>query len=90
MFSTKRRKLKRLQNYLTILYNGDFPDGYITSHTNRIDCLVWLVAYYEGKGSSSPQELFEILISKSNPTIVECHWATTLWYWIYKERIYGF
>jgi hypothetical protein len=90
MFNTKKSKLKKLKGYLTILNEGYFPDGYIQTHQHRIACLEWLVEYYSGKTSSTPQEMFETLISKSTPTIGDCHWATTLWYWIHKGEIYGF
>jgi hypothetical protein len=90
MFCNKKSKLKKLKNYLTILNEGYFPDGYIETHQHRVACLEWLVAYYEGRAASTPQEMFEILISKPNPTIGDCRWVTTLWYWIYKGKIYGF
>jgi hypothetical protein len=90
MFNTKKRKLKKLQNYLTLVYDGVFPEGYVETHQHRIACLEWLVVYYEGRAASTPQNLFEILISKSNPTLGDCHWATTLWYWIHKGKIHGF
>ena len=90
MFNTKKRKLKKLKSYLTTLNEGYFPDGYIETHQHRITCLEWLVAYYEGKASSTPQRMFEMLIGTLNPTIAHCHWATTLWYWIHKGKIHGF
>lgn len=43
-----------------------------------------------GEKEYTPQQLFEILVSISHPTIAVCHWVTTLWYWIYKKEIYGF
>ena len=90
MFNTKKSKLKKLKGYLTTLNEEYFPDGYIETHQHRIACLEWLVGYYEGRAASTPQDLFEILISGSTPTLEECHWATTLWYWIHKGKIYGF
>ena len=90
MFNTKKRKLKKLQNYLTLIYAGVFPGGYLEENQSRVDCLEWLVSYYEGNITSTPLDMFEILISQPNPTVAECHWATTLWYWIYKDEIYGF
>ena len=91
MFNTKKRKLKKLNEFLNNLNNQtNWPDGYLEAHKNRIDCLNWLVAYYEGRAGVTPQQMFEIFVSKSNPTIADCHWATTLWYWIHKETIYGF
>jgi hypothetical protein len=91
MFNTKKRKLKKLNEFLDNLNNQiNWPDGYLETHTNRIDCLNWLVSYYEGRAAVTPQRMFEILIGVPNPTITDCHWATTLWYWIYKDEIYGF
>ena len=90
MFNTKKRKLRILQSHLDIIYNGIFPEEYLETHKNRINCLEWLVAYYEGRASATPQLMLEVYISKSNPTIADCHWATTLWYWIYKNEIYRF
>jgi len=90
MFSTKKNELQKLKSYLTLVNAGTFPKGYVETHQHRISCLEWLTSYYVGKAASTPQEMFEILISKSNPTLKDCHWATTLWYWIHKGKIYGF
>jgi hypothetical protein len=91
MFNTKKRKLKKLNQFLDNLNNQtNWPDGYLETHQNRINCLKWLVLYYEGESAATPQQLFEILIGVPNPTIADCHWVTTLWYWIYKKEIYGF
>jgi hypothetical protein len=90
MFNTKKRKLKKLQTYLTLIYADVFPAGYLEENQHRIACLEWLVAYYKGRAASTPQDLFEILIGTLNPTLEDCHWATTLWYWIHKDEIYGF
>jgi hypothetical protein len=43
---------RKLLNYREHLRNPKvpFPDGYLAYHKPEIDCLDWLIAYYEGRG----------------------------------------
>jgi hypothetical protein len=84
----KKRELKK---YLFRLENGTFPGDYIESHSNKIECLKWLIAYYEGRTVSSPKELLVSLINSFDETTPQkLEWIRMLYNWIYYKQIMGF
>lgn len=86
----KRDKIKK---YLDNLKNCTWNEGYIEYHQNKIDCLEWLLASYEGR-AGKPIELLESLMielpKETDDQRRKLDWIRILWNWIYKDRIFGF
>jgi len=101
MFKNKRKQLKRLKEYYNNIINpkSEYPKGYIESKKAQLMVLEWLIAYYEGRAASTPKELLEEFINRSdylnnNATNDEHHinyvYISMLYNWIYYNRITGF
>ena len=43
-----------------------FPDGYLEYHKTEIDCLDWLIAYYEGRAGNPKDYLESLMKIKAN------------------------
>lgn len=50
---------ERLMNHTRV----NLPENYLEYHKTEIDCLLWLIAYYENRTASSPKEYLESLIN---------------------------
>ena len=84
----EKRKLKK---YLHHLETGNFPDGYIEFHKHKIDCLKWIIGYYENR-AGNPKQLLEAMLSPYNPPPSQSNieWIKFLYYWVYYKQITGF
>lgn len=94
----EKRKLIAFRKILSNSYNK-FPEGYLESHQSRIECLDWLIGYYEGRTASNPKELLESMLKvccrhntyssyveemkSSTPTIIPMTEAEQLKRWIH-------
>ena len=83
-------KKRILKKHLYLLENGRFSDDYIEEHKNKLECLKWLIAYYEGRTASSPKEMLKALINSfKGITPEELEWIRMLYNWIYYKQIMG-
>lgn len=94
---SKKRKLRYLKKFLNNIENknNNFPEGYLESKQNRINCIKWLIAYYEGRAACKPKELLEATLHSYNGVNPEDIFRTydyvlILYYWIYHNEIVGF
>ena len=89
----KRKLTKEKQKLTKYLSNLEsIPDiEYLDRNKDKIDCLKWLVAYYEGRSGANPKELLESMLHPIK-TINCSHtdWIKILYYWHYYKRIVGF
>lgn len=85
----EKRKLKK---FLSKIENNNFSNEYLEYHKYKIDCLKWLISYYEGCTAGSPKEYFESILNDLENTYREgdADRLKVLYYWIYYKRIVGF
>jgi len=82
---------RKLIKFLSNLENNNFPDGYLDHHRDKIDCLKWLVASYEGRAGNA-KELLESMLNPIKTTNCDrdAEWVKIIYYWINYKRIVGF
>lgn len=98
----RKRKLRRLKKYYenVISPKSPFPVGYIEEKKGYISTLEWLIAYYEGRATSTPKQLLEMYIlivgyyhdKDLSPEFVKrtLNAIVMLYDWVYKNKITGF
>lgn len=82
---------RKLQKFLNNLERNNFPDGYLDHHKDKIDCLKWLVASYEGRAGNA-KELLESMLNplKTINSKRDAEWIKFLYHWVYYKQIVGF
>lgn len=89
----KQKEKKKIRDFLALLNTGKFPDGYLDYHSHRIDCLNWLLAYYEGRASSSPGQLLDFMMRMKGEEWTEygrIDFIQLLYFWVKNKEIRGF
>jgi len=94
-FKIKNYFIKRkIIKYLDNLENNNFPINYIESKKENIECLHWILAYYENRTACTPKELLEEILNKykiiNSFNEHDIIWIKTLYYWVYYKKIIGF
>jgi hypothetical protein len=88
MFNKKRKEKEWLVAYLNTLNRmSNLPDGYLESKQVYINCIEWLIAYYEKRTGCSPKEYLDSLIDNPDGDIRAIRF---LYHWIKNKTIYGF
>jgi hypothetical protein len=91
----RKGNLNKLKKFKAILSSGNFTPEYLEHHKNRIDCLDWLIASYEGR-AGDPKTLLEAYLNPIGgyltkyPTKDNIDTVVFLYHWVYYKRITGF
>ncbi len=87
--SKKRKQLKRLKDFFDRIQS--MPSDYKIHHNERLNCIVWLMAYYDGRAASTPKEYLEdLLIPVRKDSANHIETIKFLYHWVYYNEITGF
>lgn len=93
----KEKEKRKLVKFLNNLKNPptSFPVGYLAAHKPKIDCIEWLIGFYEGRTASSPKEYLEAMITDEQlydyPSPAhKLERIRFLYNWVYYKQITGF
>jgi len=94
----KRKKIKKLESFLEKLDTLNYPKGYLLHHKDKIECLRWLLSYYKGQISTTPEEFLNMLITPNEIQKIKndkncgwiIDWIFVLYHWVYNKKIIGF
>jgi len=84
---------KKLVDYLhKIRSDKNLPPNYIADKYAEIAIMEWLILYYDGKTTLSPEAYFNILMSPNKPSNPDStlRQVKFLYFWINSKKITGF